>query len=130
MLSFECSFDVFGDYLEQGDEWDNLSVDSICVRSKEETSDTVYRVDPTFLSTVSPKMVVKFRNTSNLQTCKQRLNLFMYLLAERIGQFRSRYWILCNCLYFLLKLYIIILNDFFPLRISKRVLFHIFRRGE
>ncbi len=44
---------MFGDYDELGDEWDNLSIDTVSIQSKGQPLEIVYKVDPSFLSEVS-----------------------------------------------------------------------------
>ena len=43
---------MYGDYTELGDEWDNLSIDSVSIQPSGVPSNTVYKVDPAFLSEV------------------------------------------------------------------------------
>ena len=53
-LQVECSFNEHGHYDEQGNEWDNLTIDTVSVIGAEvQSTDTVYTVSADNFSTVS-----------------------------------------------------------------------------
>ena len=50
----ECSFDEAGSYSEQGNEWDNLCIDSMCMLPAQSADEgTAFTADTQFLSEVS-----------------------------------------------------------------------------
>ena len=52
-LQVDCSFDEHGQYVEQGKEWDNLTLDSVSVLETEtQNPDNVYTVTADNLSSV------------------------------------------------------------------------------
>lgn len=53
-MQVDCSFDEHGHYLEQGKEWDNLTIDSISIIPPlTKDAETVYTVTADNLSSVS-----------------------------------------------------------------------------
>ena len=57
-LQVECSYDEHGRYDGQGNEWDNLTIDTVSVISAEvQSADTVYTVSADNLSTVNTSLI-------------------------------------------------------------------------